>query len=748
MIRASLASIPEHERSLQQTVASLLPQVDRLGVYLNGYDSVPDFLHDPRIDVARSHEHGDRGDAGKMFWTDAGDFDYYFSCDDDLIYPPDYAERMVAAVEQYGRHALVGCHGALMRPHPADYYHSRARVYHCLGSVDETHSVHVIGTGAVAWHHSLGVSSDIFRAPNMGDIWLSAWANERNIPRIVIPHAKGWLRESEGTGHETIWDASSKHTGGPMDTSELQGRIARETPWRATPLPKTPHATHRERAVVSIITYDRADALLRLLDDVERERERFDGDLEVRIYDDASLGYEHVRNLCRERGYSYTVAPRHYGKAEHWRLVTKELADLRDIPADWYVFLPDDVRLCGDFFARAKAVWRTLEEPVALNLAHHLGRSGACWTNMEPRECGDGVEVGWIDGLYICRRELLERVGYRVPIPSERWVASWLERVGSSGVGKVMSEALVRSGARLYRVKRSLAQHQDVPSIMHTALRERDPQTALDPVEPFVPASGVADMWSPRPAPRLSIAMMAHPARAASVERILAALDRDVTVVWDEKQDRWDTGRRAWLAYDPDATHHAVIQDDVLVCRDLCAGLEQALAHVPSDAPLCAYIGRVQPYHKIIEDAVMDAGQRSASFCTMTSLCWGPLVVVPTTAIETMVAHGDTLTDVANYDRRLSRFWELERHIPVWYTLPSLVDHADGPSMVPGREVTNRSSSSARHNRVAWNFIGEDASALDVDWSGGVVTVGKLPHPLMPKRTRVWRAHPPIVVRR
>ena len=122
MIRASLASIPERERSLQQTVASLLPQVDRLGVYLNGYDSVPDFLHDPRIDVARSEETGDRGDAGKFFWSDAGDFDYHLACDDDLLYPPDFAATMVAACDRHGRRALVGLHGALMREKPAGYY--------------------------------------------------------------------------------------------------------------------------------------------------------------------------------------------------------------------------------------------------------------------------------------------------------------------------------------------------------------------------------------------------------------------------------------------------------------------------------------------------------------------------------------------------------------------------------------------------------------------------------------------------
>ena len=68
----------------------------------------------------------------------------------------------------------------------------------------------------------------------------------------------------------------------------------------------------------------------------------------------------------------------------------------------------------------------------------------------------------------------------------------------------------------------------------------------------------------------LSVSMMAHPKRAAQVEGILAQLDRkDVEVVWDERENRWDTGRRSMLAYDPRCSHHAVIQDDVLVCRDL-----------------------------------------------------------------------------------------------------------------------------------------------------------------------------------
>jgi hypothetical protein len=86
-----------------------------------------------------------------------------------------------------------------------------------------------------------------------------------------------------------------------------------------------------------------------------------------------------------------------------------------------------------------------------------------------------------------------------------------------------------------------------------------------------------------------------------------------------------------------------------------------------------------------------------------------------------MVEHCNGL-NIPNYDRRMSRFFELQKGISVWYTWPSLVDHADGPSLVKGRVGTDRAR--ARHARVAHTFIGEDASALDVNWSGAVVDVG------------------------
>lgn len=210
---------------------------------------------------------------------------------------------------------------------------------------------------------------------------------------------------------------------------------------------------------------------------------------------------------------------------------------------------------------------------------------------------------------------------------------------------------------------------------------------------------------------RMSAAIMAHPRRADMVRQLLDHLGREVTVVWDEHNDRWDTGRRAMLAYDPSCTHHAVIQDDVVIGRDLLTGLEKALGRVPSDVPLCGYVGRVRPNKERVHKMVQKARIASASFITMSELLWGPLIVVPVEHVDAMIAYCDPL-NIANYDMRLSRYWEGRSR--VWYTWPSVVDHADTPSLVPGRTGSSR--------RVAHEFCGEETSVLDLPWDGPVIS--------------------------
>ncbi|MDP1793723.1 MAG: hypothetical protein Q8K63_06250 [Acidimicrobiales bacterium] len=212
--------------------------------------------------------------------------------------------------------------------------------------------------------------------------------------------------------------------------------------------------------------------------------------------------------------------------------------------------------------------------------------------------------------------------------------------------------------------------------------------------------------------PILSAAIMAHDKRAAMVEQLVGQLDRPTPVVWDRVRDRHDTGIRAIEAYGPAATHHLVLQDDVVVPGNLLAGVERALKYVPQDSPLCLYTGRVKPFPAEISRAVRQAGD-SASWLRMQGIYWGPGIVVPTADIPALTewwrGEGNIIT---NYDRRVSAFFAL-RNRDVWYPWPSLVDHRDTDSLVAGHG----------RRRHAYSFIGEHADAATVDWTGRVVDV-------------------------
>ena len=206
---------------------------------------------------------------------------------------------------------------------------------------------------------------------------------------------------------------------------------------------------------------------------------------------------------------------------------------------------------------------------------------------------------------------------------------------------------------------------------------------------------------------KLSAAIMAHPKREAMVEELQQWLDRPVPVVWDKINDRHDTGGRAVEAFDPTATHHMVIQDDVVPCRDLLAGVEQAVAHVPPECPVSLYIGRVRPFARAVTNVTERAD--GASWITMKGIYWGPAIVFPTCMIPDLMSWY-WRAKITNYDRRCSKWFERKAR-RCWYTWPNLVEHRGDDSLAHGTVAERRSH---------W-FAGADASALDIDWSGPVV---------------------------
>jgi len=222
---AAMATIPNRLKTLEESVRSLLPQVDRLCVYLNGHTEIPSFLKMPKVEIVTSRDHGDHSDAGKFWWSNKV-HGYYLSTDDDLIYPPNYVETLIGKIELYHRKVAVGVCGNLIRLPFKSYLFDKIGIsFRTSNSKDR--QVHVLGTGTTAYHtDTIGLSPLDFKGPGMADIWFAVAAQKQSIPLIVIAHPKDWLVMSCPMQSDSLWATRRRYM------QEVDHVILQNMPWQ------------------------------------------------------------------------------------------------------------------------------------------------------------------------------------------------------------------------------------------------------------------------------------------------------------------------------------------------------------------------------------------------------------------------------------------------------------------------------------------------------------------------------------
>jgi hypothetical protein len=194
---AGMATLSERAGSRAMSIDSLLPQVDRLIVTLG------DTLGDQAKFAACPTAHGDV---------------IFLGVDDDIVYPPDYVETIVAGLARYPG-CIVSFHGWTM-----DATGERVDNYRCLEAVEEDVDVHVAGTGVCAFRvDAIRPTRSDFETKN-ADVWLALKAARDGIPRVVLAHPARWFGYYEPMGSRTMWTESAYKTGSPLDASEGRDR--------------------------------------------------------------------------------------------------------------------------------------------------------------------------------------------------------------------------------------------------------------------------------------------------------------------------------------------------------------------------------------------------------------------------------------------------------------------------------------------------------------------------------------------
>jgi len=234
---AGIASIPEREESLYSTLKTLINQVDAIGVYLDGYEYLPGYIDEfgGKVRCVHSCEvTRDLGDAGKFLWVE-NHSGYYFTCDDDLLYPVDYISKTIACLQKYGDDVVVGWHGSFIIEGFESYYDKKSRRVFAFGSQRAADTaVHILGTGCLGFNtNKFSINIDDFKTPNMADVYFAIKGQRHRIPFIVLKHESGEIKEAESSQNVSIYKHSAiGAVGSRKNTKDQQNAVVKSHRWQ------------------------------------------------------------------------------------------------------------------------------------------------------------------------------------------------------------------------------------------------------------------------------------------------------------------------------------------------------------------------------------------------------------------------------------------------------------------------------------------------------------------------------------
>lgn len=182
-VTANIATHPQRFNKLLITLKSIEGQFDEVRIYLNNFTSVPDELAGYSTYLGP-----DITDNAKFVWcSEPGE--YYFTLDDDIIYPPDYVSRTLPLIGD----RVVSYHGRRLYGKGQRYYDNH-RLWYFQDGLAQERSLDVAGTGVMAFDTDVFQPS-LWRTPNyrMTDLLISLEVHMYGLDLVCLAREKGWL---------------------------------------------------------------------------------------------------------------------------------------------------------------------------------------------------------------------------------------------------------------------------------------------------------------------------------------------------------------------------------------------------------------------------------------------------------------------------------------------------------------------------------------------------------------------------
>lgn len=190
----SLASQPERYENLTHIIPVILAQADVLHIHWVGYNTpVSDAWQEAKI----IHHHWSKAGSQIRFqpysrYSEA----YFFTIDDDILYPPNYAEKMIAAMQYYNNRVVCCVHGnSIDLRHRSNLYSKHRKNIHFKNALAVNQGVLLPGTGTTCFYTPrVKLNFNNYIAFNMSDVYTGCFLAKQHIPVVAIQREAMWLK--------------------------------------------------------------------------------------------------------------------------------------------------------------------------------------------------------------------------------------------------------------------------------------------------------------------------------------------------------------------------------------------------------------------------------------------------------------------------------------------------------------------------------------------------------------------------
>lgn len=187
------------KKQLLTMLKSIEGQFNKVRLYYNGVKTRPAWVPSwVEVEVGE-----DLTDIGKFYFVEEGAKEYYFTLDDDILYPPNYAKDTVAAIQK--NECIVTYHGRNLIPTATDYYRTNP-AFRCLAGEPKNKFLMVPGTGVTAFDTRYFNATNIKNSPvrKASDLVAAIEIAKQGLNILGLKHGLHYFRYLEPPIETTI----------------------------------------------------------------------------------------------------------------------------------------------------------------------------------------------------------------------------------------------------------------------------------------------------------------------------------------------------------------------------------------------------------------------------------------------------------------------------------------------------------------------------------------------------------------